>query len=57
MLINRKAVKVFALQMAKTRAHEFTQVGNDFVIRCEAHLKQFIRAEVQRLPSKGKTIQ
>ena len=57
MLINRKAVKAFALQMAKTRAHEFTQVGNDFVVRCEAQLKQFIRTEVQRLPSKGKTIQ
>lgn len=57
MLINRKAIKAFALQMAKTRAHAFTQVSSGFVVRCEAQMKTFIRNEVQRLPSKGKTIQ
>jgi hypothetical protein len=56
MLINKKAVKAFALETAKQRAHQFTQVGNGFVIRCEANMKEFIRREVHRLPSKGKTI-
>jgi hypothetical protein len=31
-------------------------VGGEFFIRCEANLKEFIRNEVRRLPSKGKTI-
>jgi hypothetical protein len=56
MLINRKHVKAFALEMAKSRAHKFTRVGGDFLIQCEANLKTFIRGYVQRLPSKGKTI-
>jgi len=57
MLINRKAVKQFALETAKGRSHEFTRVGAKFFIRCEASLKSFIRLEVKRLPSKGKTIE
>jgi hypothetical protein len=55
-LINRKHVKQFALDMAKSRAHKFTRVGGEFFIKCEANLKEFIRRYVQRLPSKGKTI-
>ena len=55
-LISRKHVKLFALSMAQTRAHEFTRVGDLFFIKCEANLKEFIRAHVHRLPSKGKTI-
>ena len=55
-LINRKHVKQFALDMAKTRAHKFTRVGGEFFIKCEANLKEFIRGYVSRLPSKGKTI-
>lgn len=55
-LINRKHVREFALEMAKTRAHKFTRVGNDFFLKCEGQLKAFIRAEVQRHPSVGKTI-
>ena len=56
MLINRKKVKEFALEMAKYRAHKFTRVGGDFFIKCEGNLKQFIRGYVHSLPSKGKTI-
>jgi hypothetical protein len=56
MLINKKHVKLFALEMAKGRAHEFTRVGGDFLIKCEANLKEFVRGYVRRLPSKGKTI-
>ncbi len=55
-LISKKHVKQFALDMAKSRAHKFTRVGGDFLIKCEGHMKEFIRAYVQRLPSKGKTI-
>jgi hypothetical protein len=57
MLINRKHVKQFALDMAKNRAHKFTRVGGDFLAKCEGNLKEFIRNYVSRLPSKGKTIQ
>ena len=56
MLINKKAVKEFALLIAKNRSHKFTRVGGDFCIKCEANLKEFIRNHVTRLPSKGKTI-
>jgi hypothetical protein len=55
-LINRKKVKEFALEMAKGRVHRFTRVGRGFLIKCEANLKTFIRNSVHRLPSKGKTI-
>ena len=56
-LINKKHVKKFALEMSKTRAHKFTRVGGDFLLKCEGQLKSFIRGQVQQLPSKGKTIQ
>ena len=38
------------------RAHKFTRVGGDFFLKCEGQLKAFIRSEVQRHPSVGKTI-
>ena len=56
MLINRRKVKEFALEMAKHRAHQFTRVGSEFLIKCEAKLKTFIRNQIHSLPSKGKTI-
>ena len=56
MLINKKHVKMFALEMAKDRTHKFTRVDGDFLIKCEANLKEFVRGYVRRLPSKGKTI-
>jgi len=56
MLINKKHVKLFALEMAKGRAHKLTRVGSEFYIKCEANLKEFIRNQVQRHPSIGKTI-
>ena len=56
-LINRKRVKEFALETAKsTRAQKFTRVGGSFFLQCESNLKEFIRAYIRRLPSKGKTI-
>jgi hypothetical protein len=56
MMINRRKVKLFALEMAKSRAHKFTRIGSEFYIKCEANLKQFIQNQVQRHPSVGKTI-
>ncbi len=55
-LLNKKQVKQFALEAAKTRAHRFTRVGGDFYVKCEGHLRQFIHHHIHRLPSKGKTI-
>jgi hypothetical protein len=55
-LINRRKVKEFTLEMAKTRAHKFTRVSGEFYITCETQLKTFIRGHVQRHPSVGKTI-
>jgi hypothetical protein len=57
MTVNRRKVKAFALEAAKSRHHKFTRVGSGFYILCEAMLKQFIRDHIHRLPSKGKTIQ
>jgi hypothetical protein len=56
MMINRRKVKLFALEMAKSRAHKFTIVGKEFYDRCEVNLKEFIRNQVHRHPSKGKTL-
>ena len=55
-LLNRKHVREFALEMAKHRAHRFTRVGGDFFLRCEGQLKAFIRSEVLRHPSVGRTL-
>ena len=56
MMISRRKVKLFALEMAKSRAHKFTRVGSEFYDKCEANLREFIRNQVQRHPSVGKTI-
>ena len=55
-LISRKHVREFALEMAKSRAHKFTRVGSEFFLRCEGQLKAYIRSEVQRHPSVGRTL-
>lgn len=55
-LISKKHVKLFALAMAKKRAHKFTRVGGEFYLKCEARLKEFIRDYMHGLPSVGKTI-
>jgi hypothetical protein len=55
-LLNRSKVRQFALTMAEQRAHKFTRVGDEFFTRCEAQLKNYIRDQVHRHPSVGKTI-
>ncbi len=56
MLINKRKVKMFALEIAKSRAHKFTRVSPEFFVRCEVNLKEFIRSQIHSHPSKGKTI-
>jgi hypothetical protein len=55
-LLNQRQVREFTLTQAKQRAHKFTRVGNEFYVRCEANLREFIRNSIHRLPSVGKTI-
>lgn len=55
-LISQKHVREFALLIAGGRAHRFTRVGGSFLVTCEAHLKEYIRQSVLRLPSRGRTI-
>jgi hypothetical protein len=55
-LLNRRQIKLTALERARHRAHKFTRVGSDFYVKCEARLREFIQNYVHRLPSKGKTI-
>jgi hypothetical protein len=56
MMLHRRKVKLFTLEIAKSRAHKFTRVGSEFYDKCEVNLKQFIRDQVHRHPSVGKTI-
>lgn len=57
MLINKKHVKEYALEISKTtRGGKFTRVSAEFLIHIEAVVKERIRSYVQSLPSVGKTI-
>ena len=55
-LLNRSQVRRYVMEVAKTRAHRFTRVSGEFLLTCEAHLKEFIRGHLHRHPSKGRTI-
>ena len=60
-LICASKCKKFALEMAQaqlgpTRQKMFTRVSQEFLIACEANLKDFIRSRVRTHPSKGKTL-
>jgi hypothetical protein len=55
-LLNRRQVRQYTLEQARSRAHKFSRVGKEFYAKCETHLREFIRNYVHRLPSKGKTI-
>lgn len=56
-MLNRSKVRQFTMTRAEQRAHTFTRVGSEFYLRCEAQLKNYIRDQVHRHPSVGKTIQ
>ena len=55
-LINRQAVKRYAKGVAQDRHHKLTRVADEFLAKCEGYLRRFIRQEIHRLPSSGKTI-
>jgi hypothetical protein len=55
-LLNQRRVREYTLHRAQTRAHRFTRVGQDFYVKCEARLREFIDGYIHRLPSKGRTI-
>ena len=55
-LLNKKAVKQLALELAQKRHHEFTRVSPEFVNRIEATVRNIIESSIQSLPSLGKTI-
>jgi hypothetical protein len=56
--INKSACKRLTLDMAKTLrpANKFTRVSEEFLISCEAALKNHIQSRVKTHPSKGKTL-
>ena len=55
-LINKRAVKSFAMKVASERHHRFTRVSQEFYSKTEAVLRRFINEHVHRLPSSGRTI-
>lgn len=55
-LLNRRQVRTYTLNVAKSRAHMFTRVSEAFLIDCEVQLKAVIRERIHRLPSVGRTI-
>ena len=56
MLINKKAIKQYALDCASCRHHKFTRVSKEFLIYVEAKIKTDIRNYIHSLPSIGATI-
>ena len=60
-LICASKCKKFALEVARaqlgpTRSKMFSRVSEDFLVACEANLKNFIHSRVRSHPSKGKTL-
>lgn len=55
-VVNQKAIRRLALDLAQKRAHKFTRVSQDFVNRIDASVKMLVLREVEALPSKGRTI-
>lgn len=54
----RSKCKTFALEFAKAnRSHKFTRVSEEFLIACEANLRNFIQSRIKSHPSVGKTLQ
>ena len=57
MLINKAHFRARALEFSKMlRLGKFERVGASMVERAERHLDDWLRAEVQRHPSLGKTL-
>lgn len=56
MLINKQAVKKYALEYCKERRPKFTRTSNEFVLLMESILAQKIRDHINSHPSIGVTI-
>lgn len=55
-LINKRAVKRFALDVGGSRHHKFSRVSDEFLTRIEGIVRKSVKEHVHRLPSVGKTI-
>ncbi len=55
-LINKRAVKRFALDIGGSRHHKFSRVSEEFLDRIEGIVRKAVKEHVHRLPSVGKTI-
>jgi hypothetical protein len=55
-LINKSAVRDYALDVPSAKAKGFERVSADFLERIEALLKDLIKKEVIQHPSIGKTL-
>jgi len=55
-LVNKQAVRRYAMKVASERHHRFTRIGRELYEKAEGVLRQFIRDHVHRLPSSGRTI-
>lgn len=55
--INQKVCRKFMLDCGSKRAHKFTRVSKDALLKADAKLKCWMLEYVASLPSKGKTIQ
>jgi len=55
-LLNKKAVKEFALHVASQRYHKCTRVSQEFLDMVEASVRVTIITYVEKRPSKGVTL-
>lgn len=55
-VLNKKAVRRLALDLAKRRTHKFTRVSEEFIDRIDSSVKLLVLREIESLPSKGRTI-
>ena len=55
-LLNKKAVKTFTAEYARTTRPKFTRVSNGFLICIEGFVKEKIKNHIRTMPSVGKTI-
>jgi hypothetical protein len=56
--INASKCKKFALEFSKAnRSHKFTRVSEDFLISCDAAVRNHIQSRIKGHPSVGKTLQ
>jgi hypothetical protein len=56
-LLNPAKVRQYALDLAeRERHHDFTAVSVEFIQRIDARLRNIIRDEIKRHPSRGKRL-